>query len=67
MDLRDIMLEATAEVQQILRELLQELTAEVDKDQVRMMWAQLPDEAKEQFMRENPDEYRMLMDEMERR
>lgn len=67
LDMRDILLEATAEVQEIFREVLEELAEPMEAEKVRLMWAQLPDEAKEQFMRENPEEYRMLMEEMERR
>lgn len=66
-DLRDIMLEATAEIQEIVREVLEELAEPQMMAEIQKHWASLPDDQKEQFMRENPDEYRTLMDAMERR
>jgi DNA-binding MarR family transcriptional regulator len=61
-DLRDIFLEATAEVQEIVREVMDELTEPQELEQIRQMWAAATDEQKEQIMRENPEEYKALMD-----
>lgn len=66
-ELRDIILEATAEVQEVIREVMEDLTAPMVREQIRRQWATMPDEMKEQFMRENPEEYRILMEDMERR
>lgn len=65
LDLRDIMLEAQAEVQEIIRETLQELALPQMVEKFRMTWAQLPPEMKEKFQRERPEEYRALMDMLE--
>jgi negative regulator of genetic competence, sporulation and motility len=65
-DMRDILLEATAEVQEIFREVMEELIEPMEMEQARMLWSQLPDEAKELFAKENPDEYRMLMEQIGR-
>jgi negative regulator of genetic competence, sporulation and motility len=65
-DMRDILLEATAEVQEIFREVMEELVEPMEMEQARMLWSQLPDEAKELFAKENPDEYRMLMEQIGR-
>jgi DNA-binding MarR family transcriptional regulator len=61
-DLRDIFLEATAEIQEVIREVMEELTEPQELEQIRQMWAAATDEQKEQIMRENPEEYKALMD-----
>lgn len=66
-DLNDIMLEAAAEVQEIVRELLEELTEPHMQTQLRQSWMSAPEEIKEQFARERPEEYRALMNAMERK
>ena len=66
-DLKDIMLEATAEIQEIVREVMDELTEPQELEQIRQAWAAATDDEKEQFMQENPDEYRMLMDAIKER
>jgi len=66
-DLRDIMLEATAEIQEIVRDVLNELAEPHVLAEIQRQWATLPDDQKEKFMNENPDEYRALMDAMERK
>lgn len=63
-DVKDIMLEAQAEVQEILREVAQELVMPQMMAQVRSMWMSAPDEVKEQFKIERPAEYAALMDEL---
>lgn len=60
-DLRDIMLEATAEVQEIIREILQELAEPSEGSQVAQLWAQAPDDMKEQFANSQPEDYRNLI------
>ncbi len=66
-DLGDIMLEATAEVQEIVREVLDELQAPHQKQQMIRMWMQMSDEQKELFAQEQPDDYRTLMDALNER
>lgn len=67
LDIRDIMLEATAEIQEIVREVMDELTEPHELEKVRQMWAAAPDEIKEQFMNEQPDDYRSLMESLNER
>lgn len=66
-DLNDIILEATAEVQEIVRELLEELAEPYMQAQIRQAWMSAPDEMKDQFASERPEEYRALMSAMEER
>lgn len=61
MDIRDVMLEAQAEVQAVMREVVADLMEPQILAQLRQMWATLPDEMKEQFMTDRPDEYEGLM------
>lgn len=61
-DLRDLMLEASAELQDILREVAQEIAEPQMMEQFAEMWAMLPMEMREQFAREKPEEYQRLMD-----
>jgi hypothetical protein len=63
-DLRDVMLEAQAEVQAVMREVLQELALPQMIEKFRMQWAQMPPVMKEQFQRERPDEYAALIEMM---
>ena len=64
-DLRDVMLEAQAEVQAIMREVLQEIALPMMMDTFKQQWFSLPPEMKEQFSRERPDEYKALMEMMQ--
>ena len=61
-DLRDTMLEVTADVQETMREVMQELIEPTMMDDLTQMWASMPEKAKEQFKREKPAEYAALMD-----
>ena len=65
-DSRDILLEATAEVQEIIRDILTDLTAPQVKEQILTSWMTAPDEIKERFAQERPEEYAELMKLMER-
>jgi hypothetical protein len=60
-DLRDVILEAQAEVQAIVREVVEDLITPQIHAQVRMQWAQMPDAAREQFAAERPQEYAEVM------
>jgi len=62
MDLRDLLLEATAEVQETLREVMQELIEPMMIQDITRMWMSTPEEMKEQFKREGSAEYAALMD-----
>jgi hypothetical protein len=60
-DPKDILLEATADIQEIMREVLADLTAPQVLAKIMESWATAPDELKEQFAQEHPEEYRELM------
>lgn len=60
-DFRDMMLECTAEVKEIFRETMIELTEPMMEMELKMMWAQLPAELKDKLAQERPEEYTMLM------
>lgn len=60
-DLRDLMLEAQAEVQEIMREVMQEIALPAMTEMVRMQWAEMPEAMKEKFKAEQPEEYAALM------
>lgn len=63
-DLRDVMLEAQADVQEVMREVLQELALPQMVTTFVKTWAQMPQAMKEKFQREKPEEYRALMEMM---
>jgi hypothetical protein len=67
MDMRDVVLEAQAEVQAIMREVVQELMKPQIMAQLRQSWISAPDEVKEMFKREKPEDYAALMEELKRR
>lgn len=64
LDLRDVMLEVTAEMQTIALEFAAEIAQPMMKQKFLEMWATLPDEMKQQFAEEKPAEYQRLMDEI---
>ena len=61
LDLRDVMLEAIADVREIFREVMIEATAPMVEMELRQMWAQMPQELKDRLAAERPEEYEMLM------
>jgi hypothetical protein len=63
-DIRDLMLEAEAEVQAIMREVVQDLVRPQMMAQIKQMWMTAPDEIKESFKRERPQEYAELMEDL---
>ena len=63
-DIRDLMLEAEAEVQAIMREVVQDLMKPQMMAQIKKMWITAPDEVKESFKRERPQEYAELMEDL---
>ena len=65
LDLRDLMLEAIADVREIFREVMIELTEPMINMQVKMMWAQMPPELKDKLAAERPAEYADLMNYLE--
>lgn len=66
MDIKDLMLEAQAEIQEVVREVVAELAKPRMMAQVRQMWLTAPDELKELFKRERPEDYAALMKELKR-
>lgn len=61
-DLKDMMLEATARVQSLMMEFEKQLAMPKVKSQFSQLWMNLPDEAKERFKIEKPNEYHALME-----
>jgi hypothetical protein len=61
LDFRDMMLEAIAEVREIFRAAMIELTEPVMDMELRKMWATMPPELKDKLATERPEEYKMLM------
>lgn len=66
-DMRDVVLEAQADLQEALRETMAELARPRMMAEVRRMWMTAPDEMKELFKRERPEEYAALMTDLKRR
>lgn len=64
-DLRDVTLEAAADVQALVRDVLQELAEPALIEKVRLVWSTMPDEMKAKFEQDAPDEFRALMDLLE--
>lgn len=67
LDIRDLILEVTADIQEIVREVLEELAAPHMKRQALMAWAQASDQVKEQTAASNPELFRDIMKERGRR
>ena len=65
LDFRDMMLECIAEVKDAFREVMIELTEPVAEMELAMMWAQLPAELKDKLRAERPEEYAMLMEQIQ--
>lgn len=61
-DLRDVMLEVVANVQETMRELEQEIMEPQIMDAVIEAWMSQPAEVKEKFMREKPEAYAAMME-----
>lgn len=61
MDMKDLLLEVMAEIAEIFREVIQELAGPQMESQLQQAWATAPEEMKEQFKRERPQEYSALM------
>jgi len=66
-DVRDVMLDAQSDLQAALREVMADLVKPQMMAQVRRMWMTAPDEIKEAFKRERPEEYAALMNDLKRR
>jgi hypothetical protein len=61
-DLRDVMLEAQAEVQDVVREVMEELEMPKVLEEFRLMWAKMSPVQKEKYQQENPEDYAMLIE-----
>lgn len=61
LDFRDMMLEAEADVREIFRDVMIELTEPAMEMELRMTWARMPQELKDRLAQEKPEEYAMLM------
>jgi hypothetical protein len=62
LDFRDLLLEAYADFEEILGELLEELEMPQMVDALRMRWMTLADEVKEQVKDEYPEMYAKIME-----
>jgi hypothetical protein len=62
-DLRDIMLEAIAEVREVFRAVMIDLTKPMVELELARVWSTLPPEMKDRMRQEMPEEYEMLMQE----
>lgn len=67
MDIKDLMLEAQAELQEAVRSIAAELAKPRMMAEVRKAWVTAPDALKEQFKQERPEDYAALMKELKRR
>jgi len=65
MDLRDMMLEAQADVQDVVQEVMQEIMLPQMVNALRLRWGTVPDDAKEMLKKNQPDTYHRLMQMME--
>jgi hypothetical protein len=61
LDIRDILLEVEAEATAIFNEVMQELMLPQMKQALRVRWATMPDELKEQVRDEYPELYDQIM------
>lgn len=64
-DVKDMLLEAQADVQEIMREVMQEIAMPQMMTTFKVQWAKMPNEMKERFAKERPEEYRKLMEIMQ--
>lgn len=60
-DLREAILEAQAELMEIVREVMVESIVPQVQLEARRKWARMSDEQREQFKAERPDQYAALM------
>jgi hypothetical protein len=66
-DLRDILLEATADVQEIVREVMEELSEPHELAAMQKLWASAPDDERDRLLMEDPDFYRELENKLNER
>lgn len=62
LDLKDMIFEAEAEVQEIIREVGAELQLPKAINALHMRWMTLPDELKERTRKEQPEAYAQIME-----
>ena len=65
LDIRDQILEAQAEVTDIVQELMQELVEPQMRTALRLRWDTIPVDAKELLKKQNPKVYRQLLQMLE--
>jgi len=65
MDIRDLMLEAQADMQEAVQEVMQEIMEPQMVNALRLRWGTVPDEAKEILKKNQPETYNRLMQMME--
>ncbi len=59
-DVKEAILEAQAEMMELVRDVMMEAVLPQIKLQARKMWATMPDDMKERFKAERPQEYAEL-------
>lgn len=64
-DLRDLMLEVQAGIQETVQEVMDELLEPQLQDALRLRWDTVPDEMKELLKQTQPETYRRLLQMME--
>jgi hypothetical protein len=62
LDFRDLLLESIADVREIVRDVMIDMTAPMMDMELKKMWAQMPQELKDKLAAERPEEYKALMD-----
>lgn len=60
-DFKDMLLEVEADMTEIVNEVLAELQLPMMKQALRVRWATMPDELKEQLLDEQPELYEQIM------
>jgi hypothetical protein len=65
LDIKDLILEAQAEVTEIVQELMQELVEPQMRTAMRLRWDTVPVDAKELLKKQNPKVYRQLLQMLE--
>lgn len=64
-DLRDLMLEAQADMQDVVQEVMQEIMEPQMINALRLRWGTVPEDAKEFLKKEQPETYHRLLQMME--
>lgn len=61
-DYRDVMIGAAADVQAVMHEFQQEIALPQVVSEMAKVWSQMPDEMREKFAKDRPQEYAAFME-----